>query len=174
MEPVKGGSLAQLPEEAAVYLKELGDRSQASYAIRFAAGFEGVVSVLSGMGNEEMLRDNMASLKDFSPLDEKEREAVAKVVDYFKSLDLVSCTACRYCTDGCPAGIPIPDVFSCYNKYNALKGWNSKYYYSVATHEKGKAKDCLKCGACEAICPQHLDIIKNLEKASDVFDKKES
>jgi len=173
MEPVKGGSLANLPDEAAEHFKRLGSASAASYAIRFAAGFEGVVSVLSGMGDEAMLRDNIASLKAFKPLDEKEREAVNNVVAYFKSLDLVSCTACRYCTDGCPANIPIPDVFSCYNKYNALEGWNSKYYYSVATHGKGKAKDCLKCGACEAICPQHLEIIKNLERASEAFDKKE-
>lgn len=174
MEPVKGGCLVNLPEEAKEVFDRVGSGSYASYAIRFAAGFEGVMMVLSGMGTMEMVWDNISYMKDFKPLNEKEQEAVQKVCDIFKSQNLIPCTACKYCTEGCPKDIPIPDVFACLNGKKTFKSWNPGYYYSVHTHNKGKASDCIHCGECEAICPQHLPIRDLLQIVSAEFEKTKS
>ncbi|MBR2926558.1 MAG: aldo/keto reductase [Clostridia bacterium] len=169
MEPVKGGSLVRLPQEAQEVFDALGG-SAASYAIRFAASFEGISMVLSGMGNMEMLRDNMSYMKDFVPLSEKEREAVARVCEIFRAQDIIPCTACGYCLAGCPMGIPIPDLFACFNARKTFQNWNTKYYYGIHTRKGGKASSCIGCGACEGICPQHLpirdllsDVVKEFE-----------
>lgn len=163
MEPVKGGSLVNLTDDAAAVFEELHGGSAASYAIRFAAGFEGIIMVLSGMSNMEQLRDNVSYMKEFKPLDEKEQEAVKRVQDIFASKNLIPCTACRYCVDGCPEHIAIPDLFAGMNKKKVYKGWDAKRYYKNVTKEKGKASDCVKCGQCEEICPQKLPIRELLE-----------
>lgn len=172
MEPVKGGSLVNLPEEGKKVLASLGGGSAASYAIRFAAGFENVFMTLSGMSNFAQMEDNLSFMKDFKPLDETERQAVDKVCEIIKSTHLIPCTACRYCVEGCPKKISIPDLFSCLNAKKLYKDWNSDYYYNeVYTVTNGKASDCIKCGKCEKICPQHLKIRELLETVAETFEK---
>ena len=171
MEPVKGGSLVNLPEEAQAIFADLGGGSNASYAIRFAASFEGIFMTLSGMGNLEMVRDNIGYMKDFRPIDENEMEAVGKVCKIFHAQNLIPCTDCKYCTERCPKKIPIPSLFSCMNDKIAFNNWNSGYYYGVHTEGGAKASDCIGCGACEAACPQKLPIRKLLRDVAAAFEK---
>ena len=172
MEPVKGGNLVNLPDAAKKYFEELGSASPASYAIRFAAGFDGIFMVLSGMSNLEQMNDNLSYMKDFKPLDAKETEAVAKVCAVFKAMNLIPCTACRYCTAGCPQKISIPDLFACMNTKNIYHDWNADYYYNhVHTKTGGKASACVECGKCEKACPQHLPIRELLKSVAKEFEK---
>lgn len=170
MEPVKGGNLVDLPEDARDILTKLGG-SPASYAIRFAAGFEGMLCILSGMSSIEQLEDNISYMKDFKPLSDEELAAVHSVVDILHSKKLIACTACRYCTAGCPMKISIPDLFSCMNTRELTHDWNPGFYYrQVYTKQGGKASDCIKCGKCEKICPQHLPIRSLLEDVAAAFE----
>ncbi len=170
MEPVKGGGLVNLPDEAKKTLDSLGGYSYAGYAIRFAASFPNIFMVISGMGNMDMMNDNISAMKDFKPLSNEELKAIDKVRDILKKQNTIQCTECRYCVDGCPKNIRIPDLFSCYNTKKQFKGWNSHMYYKSLTASSGKAKDCVKCGKCEQICPQHLPVRKLLKKVSRRFD----
>ena len=131
MEPVKGGNLVNLPDDAASILAELGGASQTSYAIRFAAGFDGIMMVLSGMSNMEQMQDNISFMADFKPLNERETDAIQKVCGIFRAQNLIQCTACRYCTEGCPKKISIPDLFSCMNTKKRYNDWNEDYYYNL-------------------------------------------
>lgn len=170
MEPVKGGSLAGLPEAAESVLLPFGG-SNASFAIRFAASFEGVFMVLSGMSNLEQLNDNIEFMADFKPLTDEEHKAIIRVTEILKSLDAIQCTACSYCTDGCPKNIPIPTIFKCVNSSRRYTNFNGKNMYSFHTGGKrGKASDCIECGQCEAICPQKLPIIELLKNAKKEFE----
>ena len=172
MEPVKGGSLVRLPEEAQQVFDSLHGGSNASYAIRFAAGFDQMMMVLSGKSTLEQLEDNISFMKDFVPLNEEEKEAVKRVCEIFRSKDIIPCTACRYCTAGCPKQIAIPDLFACMNTKKVFNDWNQDYYYNVVYTAPGrKASDCLKCGKCEKACPQHLEIRKLLEDVSQMFER---
>lgn len=172
MEPVKGGTLVNLPEDAKKVLDDLQGGSAASYAIRFAAGFEGMMMVLSGMGTLEMVEDNCGYMKDFQPLNEAELAAVTKVQEIFNAQHLIPCTACRYCTEVCPQGIKIPDLFACLNAKKQFGSWSADYHYSVTVKESASPADCLKCGLCEDICPQNLKIRDLLEDVADQFEKK--
>lgn len=169
MEPVKGGNLVNLPKEALSLLYP--GKSPASYAIRFAAGFENMAVVLSGMSNLEQMQDNAGYMSDFKPLNEKELEMIKKVNEIFSSKALIPCTACRYCVEGCPQKILIPDLFACYNQKKVHHSWNQNFYYrDVLTINNGKASDCIKCGKCEHICPQHLKIRDLLKDVAKEFD----
>ena len=172
MEPVKGGNLVNLPERAAEILRELHGGSLASYAIRFAAGFPGIRMVLSGMSSLAQMQDNISYMKNFVPLNKRELAAIEDVQEVFNGLHLIPCTACRYCTDGCPQHIAIPDLFATMNSKKLYKDWNADYYYGMHTGPGRRASDCLKCGKCEKACPQHLPIRQLLEDVAKEFEKK--
>ncbi len=172
MEPVKGGTLVNLPKEAEDVLKALNGGSIASYAIRFAASFDNIFMVLSGMGNMDMVRDNVSYMKDFVPVNEEELKAIHEVCGIINSQNYVKCTACEYCVAGCPKDIKIPNLFADYNSKLKFNDWMSSYYYKTHTTGHGKASDCIKCGKCEKICPQHLPIRELLDKVAEAFDKK--
>ena len=172
MEPVKGGNLANLPDDAKAVLDALNGGTPASYAVRFAAGVDGVMTVLSGMSDMTQLEDNTSYMVDFQPLNQEEQEAIGKVRDIFLSKNLIACTACRYCTSGCPKQILIPDLFACMNAKKIFNNWNTDYYYSqVYTVHNGKASDCIRCGKCEHACPQHLPIRDLLVDVAKEFEK---
>lgn len=175
MEPVKGGSLVNLPAEADSVLRNAGKGSNASYAMRFAASFPQMAMVISGMSNLPQMLDNIETMQDFRPLEEKELQAINRVRGVFSELNLVPCTACKYCIEQnqCPAGILIPDLFAAINSFESFHNWNTKYYYSTVLtgSAHGKASDCLQCGMCEGVCPQHLEIRSLLEKVAGVFEQ---
>ena len=173
MEPVKGGSLVNLPKEADKVFRDLkDDLSNASYAIRFAASQEGIRVVLSGMSNMEQMKDNVSYMKDFKPLDDREMGAIAKVTAIYKGLDMIPCTACHYCVEEnhCPMDIKIPEIFACLNRKKVFNDWNQNMYYGLLTADSGKASACIECGGCEAVCPQHLEIRQLLKKVAEEFE----
>lgn len=171
MEPVKGGNLVNLPEDARAVLDALHGGSPASYAIRFAAGFPGIMMVLSGMSNLEQMQDNLSFMTDFQSLRPEESEAIRKVQEIFRSKHLIPCTSCHYCTDGCPKHIAIPDLFATMNTKHLYHDWNADYYYGIHTSSGRKASDCIRCGKCEQVCPQHLPIRSLLQKVAAEFEK---
>ena len=170
MEPVKGGELVNIPSEAEKILNDLDNGSIASYAIRFAASFECVVMVLSGMSNIKQMEDNLSYMKDFKPFTKQEYDAVFKVAEIINTKKLIACTGCRYCMDGCPSKIAIPYLFTCMNSKIMNKDYNPSDYVKYTTG-KGKASDCIKCGKCEIECPQKLPIRDLLVKVSKEFER---
>jgi predicted aldo/keto reductase-like oxidoreductase len=168
---VKGGSLVNLPDDAKEIFDALGGGSPASYAIRYAASFDGIFMVLSGMGNVPMMEENVGFMKEFSPLSEAEFEAVEKVCELFRAQNLIACTACNYCTERCPKNIPIPRFFGILNNKKRFKNANAERYYAMHTKNGGKASDCIGCGTCEAACPQKLEIRKLLAEVASEFEK---
>ena len=175
MEPVKGGLLVNMPKEAEMLLKDREpSMSTASWAIRYAASLDNVFMVLSGMSDMGQMEDNISFMKDFKPLTENEKELVARVAEIIKSKEHVACTACRYCVDGCPMNIPIPDIFKLVNKvsmFGEAQLASAKASYENTTKEKGKASDCIGCGQCEGQCPQHLTIIDYLREAAGMLEQ---
>ncbi len=173
MEPIKGGSLVNLPEEARKVFDALHGGSSATYALRFAAAFENMMMVLSGMSTLEQLKENVSFMAEPQPLTETERAAVDRVREIFSAMSMIKCTACHYCVldNDCPQKIQIPELFSCYNLKTTFHNWNQDYYYNnTLTNGHGKASDCVKCGKCEKICPQHLPIRELLEKVAAEFE----
>ena len=172
MEPVKGGALADPPAG----IKELFESvdpnaSCASWAIRYIASLEGILTVLSGMSNIAQVEDNVSYMKNFVPMNEKELETIKKAQEIIKNIESIPCTACHYCTDGCPMNIPIPDIFAARNRqlvWKQIEGgqWN----YNNAVKDKGRAAECIACGQCEGACPQRINIIERLKECSEVFD----
>ena len=170
MEPIKGGTLINLPDEAQEVVDGL-NLSKAELAVRFCASHDNVFMVLSGMSTFEQMKENVSFMKDFKKLTLEEMESTKKIVEIFDKLYLIKCTACRYCVEGCPKKISIPDLFACLNSKRRFHSWNSDYYYSIHTKDKGKASDCIKCGKCEAICPQGLNIRELLQDVASEFEK---
>ncbi len=172
MEPVKGGLLANPPKK----MKEIFDvankkASYASWAIRYAASLDGVMTVLSGMSNLEQMKDNLSYMKEFHPLDEAERAVIAKVQEEVNQMSSIACTSCHYCTEGCPRQIKIPEIFAARNMqliWGQME--RGKQNYMQAIEGGGKASDCIACGQCERACPQHLTIIEWLKDCAKQFD----
>ena len=172
MEPVKGGLLANPPETVAQVLKAAApEKDLPSWALRFAASLEGIITVLSGMSTLEQMEQNLATMKEFSPLSAQEQAVVAQAREALASLPSIPCTSCQYCVKGCPQGIPIPGVFSAMNTHLIYGNTErAKGNYGFATRGKGKASDCIQCGQCESVCPQHISIIRQLQQAAEVLE----
>jgi len=171
MEPVKGGTLADPPETVKSILRAADPKASIpSWAIRFAASLDGVITVLSGMSDLEQMKDNVSYMKNFKPLDERQMEAVRKAQEALKAVNTIPCTACHYCTAGCPQHICIPDIFTARNilyLYGNKKTADRKY--ASAVNGGGKASDCIACGQCENACPQQIDIVRRLKECAETF-----
>ena len=175
MEPVKGGTLARVPQKVEEHLRTCHpDWTPASWAMRFVLGLEGVVMVLSGMSNEEQMLDNLNTTDACTLLTEAELQVLHEAVALFNGEDSIPCTACAYCMDGCPMNINIPQYFSLYNadlQEVKEKGWTPQStYYDNLTKTFGKASECIACGQCESVCPQHLPIIEHLKTVAEYFE----
>ena len=174
MEPVKGGVLAEPAASVRSIFEETDSpASIASWAIRFAASLDNIVTVLSGMSNLEQMRDNLSFMEQFKPLSSDEREVVERARRALNAIPSIPCTSCEYCVDGCPQGIKIPSVFDAMNRkmiFDDLEG--AKFSYGLAQKFAGSAKasDCIACGHCEDVCPQQIPIIENLKEAVKLFE----
>ena len=175
MEPVKGGTLARVPAEVEkLFRAHTPDASPASWAIRFAASLPGVMMVLSGMSSLAQMEDNLRFMENFQPLTVEEKNLTEKAAELINAQTAVPCTGCSYCTEGCPQKIAIPQYFSLYNEdmreHLEEKGWTVNFTnYENLTKKFGKAGDCIGCGQCEEMCPQHLPIIQHLKAVSQHF-----
>ncbi len=174
MEPVKGGTLANLtPELEEMYRAARPQASPASWALRFVGSLPGVMTILSGMSSESQMEDNLSTFTRFEPLSEEEKQLVEKVRRIMTDVLLIGCTSCRYCTPGCPMNIDIPDVFRALNTMTLYgDGFRPRAFYGgLITQGYGRAKDCIACGQCEGVCPQHLPIIDLIRSAAEKLDK---
>ncbi len=177
MEPVKGGTLAHLPPKAQQLFQSYDPKMSApSWAIRFAASLENVMVVLSGMSSIGQMEDNLSYMQDFKPLTEEEKALCLQAAGVINAQIAVPCPGCSYCTEGCPKKIAIPQYFSLYNEnmreHLEEKGWTINLTnYEIIAREAGRAKDCIGCGQCERVCPQHLPIIRHLKAVSAHFDR---
>lgn len=173
MEPVKGGALANPPEAVREILKEANtEASYASWAIRYAASLEGIITVLSGMSNVAQMEDNLSYMKNFRPLNEQEQTAIRKAQESINGVKSIPCTACHYCTAGCPKRIPIPEIFEARNKqliWGLLE--EGRAAYAQVTADAGSAIDCIACGQCERACPQQIKVIERLKDCAGIFGK---
>ncbi len=163
MEPVKGGALVNLPKKAAKALEALGDESQASYALSYAASYPEVFMVLSGMGNMDMINDNIKTMKNLVPLGDEELEIFDRVREIIREVKQLPCTKCNYCAEVCPSNIPISQIFSVYNSFLAAKISREETRKKLMSHRDNIA-NCVKCGKCESNCPQSIKIREELEK----------
>lgn len=174
MEPVKGGNLANPHKEVAEVFQSFNkEASLASWAVRYAASLEGVITVLSGMSDMAQMKDNISFMKKFQPLTIEEREVIEKARAVMESFPTVPCTACAYCMKDCPKAIAIYGIFqsaNMYTMYGNLDAAKSNYIWNTGGHGWGKASECIKCGKCEAVCPQHIKIREELKNAAEILE----
>ncbi|MFG6326917.1 MAG: aldo/keto reductase [Lachnospiraceae bacterium] len=173
MEPVKGGALANPPENVKEIFDEINkEASYASWAIRYVASLDGIITVLSGMSNIEQMEDNISYMKNFKPLNKQEQTAIQKAQEAINGVKSIPCTGCHYCTAGCPQQIPIPEIFAARNKQLVLGQLEEgKAEYKQAVAGAGSASDCIECGQCESACPQQIKVIERLKDCAEVFEK---
>lgn len=172
MEPAKGGKLACLDDECAEILKAIRPgKSLASWAFRYVGSLPGIATILSGMSTPEQMEDNINTFKDFEPLSEEELAAIDKVKEIMNRVELAGCTSCKYCVEGCPMGISIPDVISAVNTKRKFPGdMRPQFFYNGLVDRYSHASDCIACGQCEGVCPQHLPIISLMQEAVEKFE----
>lgn len=176
MEPVKGGTLAKVPDSVEKLFKKYHpEMSVPSWALRFVASLDQVDMILSGMSDMEQLQDNISFMEDPKPLDDAEKQVIRDALQILNGQITVPCTGCSYCTEGCPKKIAIPKYFALYNadmQEIKDKDWTPQgEYYDRLTQTFGKAGDCVACGQCENACPQHLPIIQYLKDVASYFGK---
>jgi predicted aldo/keto reductase-like oxidoreductase len=171
MEPVKGGILADpIPKVKKILDASGSGLSYAGWAVRFCASLDNILAVLSGMSSLAQMEDNLSYMKHFQPLTEAEQEIIRQAQAALNEDKTIPCTGCHYCTEGCPMGIPIPEIFTVVNRQKGSPHFRTVREYNIVTQDKGKAHDCIQCGQCEGACPQHLPIMKLLEDAKNSIE----
>ncbi|MHC1719934.1 MAG: aldo/keto reductase [Clostridiaceae bacterium] len=174
MEPVKGGILASPPPKVEKIFKDANPGvSLPSWAIRYAASLDGIITVLSGMSSMEQLEDNISYMEKFKPLSEKEHETINMAQSVLGTIPSIPCTSCAYCMAGCPQSIAIPGIFKSMNMiniYNNELAAKNSYTWSTERNNLNGASACIACGHCESVCPQHINIIDELKKAAAIFE----
>ena len=172
MEPVKGGNLANPPKDVReLFQKANPAASPASWAIRFAASLDGILTVLSGMSTLAQVQDNISFMRDFQPLSAEEQKVIHEAQRLLGRSNTIPCTSCRYCTKGCPKQIPIPDIFTAMNlRLGSGQIAESMESYRSVTQNTGKASDCIACRQCENACPQHIQIVQKLKECAAALE----
>ncbi len=172
MEPIKGGGLAEpIPGVQKIFDAADPNASYASWAVRYAASLDGIITVLSGMSTLAQMEDNLSYMRNFKPLTDEEQAVILQVREALSEDKSIGCTACHYCTEGCPMNIPIPEIFKARNKVaNDNDFGRGKKKYQEAVENAGKASDCIACGQCESACPQSLPVIDLLRECAELFE----
>lgn len=174
MEPVKGGLLADPPETVQTVLKAAEpDSSFASWAMRFAADLDGIITVLSGMSNVAQMEDNLAVMGHFTGLTDSQKETIAKAREELDKIPIIPCTSCDYCNKVCPNNIGIAGSFTALNLLNLYGNRefaDNKMYWAVDGQNRKRANECIQCGACEEACPQRISIVEELKQVTKAFE----